>query len=104
MLIIIMIFFFGYLIINHLFNNKIIEGYEEHEKVDLKISDANNALSKHKKQYLTLKNKVNKQKKTLDNMKKKILNNRKGLKEAEDMLNGKEIDTSKMCESNPDAC
>lgn len=103
-ILVIVIIFFSYLIFNHLFKTTIIEGYEEHEKVDLEISETNDMLLKNKKKYSIIKNKINKQQKTLDSMKKRILNNRKALKQTEDMLNGKEYDNSNMCENQPDAC
>lgn len=96
--------FFVYLIFNHFFNNKLIEGYEDHEEVELEISESNDILSKNKKKYSIIKNKINKQQKTLESMKKRILDNRKALKQTEDMLNGKEYDNSNMCENQPDAC
>tara|TARA_B100000073_G_scaffold348116_1_gene365162 strand:+ start:4301 stop:4621 length:321 start_codon:yes stop_codon:yes gene_type:complete len=103
-ILIIVIIFFAYLIFNHLFKNKIIEGYEEHEKVDLEISESNNKLSKYKKKYSIIKNKINKQQKTINSMKKRILDNRKALKQTQDMMDGEEYDNSNMCESQPDAC
>ena len=103
-ILIVVIIFFTYLIFNHLFKSKIVEGYEEHEKVDLEISETNDMLSKNKKKYSIIKNKINKQQKTLESMKKRILDNRKALKQTEDMINGKEYDNSNMCENQPDAC